>query len=430
MTKGLDEYAAEKGLLEPEEQTKADELKEKLDKLTEAVKEKKTFLALSDSVRQAILEMADLANQAFVLEELVREELKEAGIDEDANRVLLEGLADSDEMKAKDGPYKELIEKAIEKLSLMQYEEFNSFLPEPEAVKVTAKGKAGKAVDMPVGKVPKAFFDLINGLPTNGQETIVDTRKTGTKKPAIVVCSLNLDDLPGELHVTKKLTEMDKRIMMFCSAFWEAGRPIFSLSQLAKAMGFSGSPNGTQIKKLNNYLTKLGMARVTIDNTREITVHKTKAKFKEDENFLSFRRVSAIIDGQLTEAAICMDRDPIVMRFAKARGEVTPIPIGVYQAPVSKTPQHMQIEGYLLDRIVWMKNKKTGGRANHRILFDTLFEACSLEDKKQKTRAKETARIYLEHFTKTEFIKGYSEDKEGITVLLEEPKQIAARSRR
>ncbi len=76
----------------------------------------------------------------------------------------------------------------------------------------------------------------------------------------------------------------------------------------------------------------------------------------------------------------------------------------------------MQIDDYLLVRIGHMKSGK--GKAPRKMLFSTIYDRCNIKTKKQKQRAPQKIRVYLDHYKKCGWIKGYTEGKDGITIQL------------
>ena len=135
-----------------------------------------------------------------------------------------------------------------------------------------------------------------------------------------------------------------------------------------------------------------------------------------DASLLPFERISAYINGQLTESAIHLFREPPLVSFARERNQITTISRQLLESPINKTDANLLLEDYLIERIGRMKNTKSN--APLKMLFKTIYEKCAITTAKQKQRAPEKIRRYLDHYKKCGWIKGYKEDTDGIKILL------------
>ena len=186
-------------------------------------------------------------------------------------------------------------------------------------------------------------------------------------------------------------------------------------------MGNRGNPNTEDLQKINDSLTKMGAARVYLDNAQEVQVNKKYARFKYDASLLPFERISAYINGQLVESAIHLFREPPLITFARERGQITGLTRQLLESPISKTDANLQLEDYLLERIGHMKSPKS--KAPRKMLFSTIYERCGITTKKQRQRAPEKIRRYLDHYNKCGWIAGYTMDKDGVTIQIPPTKE-------
>lgn len=256
----------------------------------------------------------------------------------------------------------------------------------------------------------------------NGQiKLAIDTSKKGSKQDAVIYYSLNFDELPAEVKLTKNLTQYDKRAYTAAHALYNAGNKTVTASQIYRQMGNSTAPNAKDLQKLNDSLTKMGAGRLYIDNEKEAQQQKNRTHFRYDGPLLPFERIEAYINGKLTDSAIHLFREPPLISFAKERDQVTTMPLQLLESPVNKTEANLRIDDYLLERIAHMKGKKKTPR---RMLYETIFKNCGITTSKQKQRAHETIRRYLDHYKKTDqpgggtWIKGYKEDADGVTIII------------
>ena len=174
-------------------------------------------------------------------------------------------------------------------------------------------------------------------------------------------------------------------------------------------MGNTGKPAAYQLQKIQDSVTKMSGARVFVDNAQEVNVYKYP-RFKYDGPLLPIERATAIINGQIADAAIHIFREPPVMTFAKQRRQITTITVKALQSPISKTNGNLLIDDYLLERIAHAKN----GRQPKKILYSKLYEAAQIKTPKQKQRAPEKIKTYLEHYKACGMISGYALLKDGI----------------
>lgn len=273
-------------------------------------------------------------------------------------------------------------------------------------------------LNYPLDKPNSKIWNLLTTADENGQLSFaIDTAKKGSGKEALIYYSIDftaLESLP-ELNITKQLTPFDKRVYIIAAALFNAGNTVVTATQIYRA-DHDKEPSPKDIQKINDSLTKMGAAHIYIDNKNEISVNKKYPKFKYDASLLPFERMSAYINGQLTETAIHLLREPPLITFARERKQITTIDRQLLLAPVSKTDANLRIEDYLIERISHMKSPHS--RAPRKLLYATIFENCGITEKKQRQRAPEKIRRYLDYYIECGLIKDYTETKEGITIEL------------
>jgi len=229
---------------------------------------------------------------------------------------------------------------------------------------------------------------------------------------ATAIYSINFDDL-ADLEITKRLQPYDKRVYIAASALYNAGNKVITLTQIYYAMGYTGRPNARALSRINDALTKMLGAKILFDNKQEAEALPNYKHFKYDGSLLPFERLTAVVNGQVTDAAIRIFREPPLMTFAKQRQQVTTISVKLLQSPLNKTDNNLQIDDYLLERI---GKAKRGSGNNCRILYKTLFERTGTTQKKQKQRAPGKVKQYLDYYQQQGFIKKYTEQADGVTV--------------
>ena len=272
----------------------------------------------------------------------------------------------------------------------------------------------------PLDKPNQNIWNLLEETEPNGQMRIdFDTTNLAKDKPetAVIMYSVNFDALNDiDCKITRQLTPFDKRIYIAVGALWNSGNPIITATQIYKVMGNRGQPKADYVKKINDSLTKMGAAWIVVDNGRESSVYKNYPHFRYDAPLLPFERRSAFVNNMFTESAIHLFREPPMISFAKQRNQITAIEQKVLESPISKTDANLRLEDYLLERIGHMKSEKS--KASNKVLYSTLYEKCGIETSKQRSRAPEKIKKYLDHYKGCGFIAGYRIEKDGFIILV------------
>lgn len=277
--------------------------------------------------------------------------------------------------------------------------------------------KPAESVNYPLDKPNSVIWNLLTTADPDGQLALdIVTSKSCSEQDAVIYYGINFDELEKGLTITKQLTPFDKRVYIAAAALFNAGNETVSIRQIYKSMGNIGEPPMRDIQKINDSLTKMSAARVYLDNIKEITEMKGYKHFKYDASLLPFERVSAYVNGQLTESAIHFFREPPLISFAKKRKQITTFPRKVLESPVNKTDANLMIDDYLLERIGRMKDDK--GNTPRKMLYDTIFKQCQIKTAKQKQRAPEKIKRYLDFYKKVGHIKDYAEEADGLTIIL------------
>ena len=311
---------------------------------------------------------------------------------------------------------------------LFFYQALNEILPPKKAEKELASIKADltanvqkvNKVKYPVDKVNNIIWkDVERG--ENGQIFISTVRK-GKNKELTVLTAINFSDEMEGVKISKKLTVFDKRICVAYSSLFNAGNQLMTLTQIHYAMGNTKRPADHQLQKINDSITKMATARFYLDNAIEVDKLKYNyPKFKYDGPFLPMERMTATINGKLSDAVIHAFREPPLMTFARERKQITTFNIKLLQSEISKTENNLAIEDYLIERIAETKNAsgKSKKLVINTILLETLCREVGIKTRMQKTRAIKSIKIYLEHFKKNNFISDYKIDAEKITFYFE-----------
>ena len=284
---------------------------------------------------------------------------------------------------------------------------------EPERVTITR----AQSVEYPLDKPNSIIWSLLE-KDTKGQISF-NMAKYGSRQQIPAYYAINFDELGNDITITKRLLPFDKRVYIAVSALFNAGNNVITLSQIYYTMGYTGRPGTKDLTRINEAITKMTTARIFFDNEQEAAKYKY-ARFKYDGSLLPIERGTALVNGQLADAAIRIFREPPLISFAKQRKQITTIDVKLLQSPISKTDANLQIDDYLIERISKGKNGKA---RSCRILFKTLFERTGIPDKpktntekQQRKRAPDKVKKYLTHYQQQGFIKSFTVEKDGVTV--------------
>ena len=309
----------------------------------------------------------------------------------------------------------EEVQSRVEALSRMNtmnpqyWEKVSAILGKPEAKLLSVTGKRVQKIDFPVDKVNSKVWKLLEAAP-NGQIGIA-AEKRDSRKQLTILYSINFDALGDNVTITRKLEPFDKRVYLAVSALYNAGNSIISFSQIYRTMGNTHSPNAHDIEKISDSIAKMAAARVSLDNTQEAKSYKYD-KFTYTASLLPMERLEGVINGKAVEAAIHLFREPPLVSFARGRKQITTIERQLLETPVNKTDQNLLLEDYLIERIAHAKT----GRQPAKILYDTLYAEARITTKKQRQRAGDKLGAILGHYVKCGFIKGYTDEGDGIRI--------------
>lgn len=280
-----------------------------------------------------------------------------------------------------------------------------------EALKVEQAEK----LDIPVDKVNSRIWGVLKNTP-DGQIGFVDMDLIvgDTKKGIDPVVSYYVDfnGLP-DITIAKELTEFDKRVYIGIAALFNVGNNCVSLSQIAKTIGYTSTPQQTTLNNIRKSINKLAFTKLKIDNLSETKVYKNYPHFKYESSFLPVEWVSVEINGKITDSAIHIFREPPLVTYAREHKQITTINVKLLQSPINKTESSIALEHYLIESIQHMKK----GKLCNRMLFDTIYKHVGTTEKKQKQRTKDKLQKLLDYYKTQSFITNYKLDDKGVDII-------------
>lgn len=265
-------------------------------------------------------------------------------------------------------------------------------------------------VEYPIDKINSKIWNMFT-TDTDGQiRFAIPVQKNGAKNIIPVYYSINFDALESNMRVTRRLTQLDKRIYIAINALKSAGNDTITTTQIHYAMGFTKRPNSEQLEKYREEIIKMIGAIVFLDNKKEMESYNYP-HFEYFGSLLPAKGISSIVNGKVTENAIkIIDELPLV-QYAKQHKQITTIDIKYLQSPFNKTENNLKIEDYLLERISRARN----GKQPQKILKRTLYEKIEANDQKKKARTLKTVEKFMQFYKDSGFIMDYKIDDSGIS---------------
>ena len=235
-------------------------------------------------------------------------------------------------------------------------------------------------------------------------------------------------------EVVKRLTDYDRRVYEKLADFYSKGYRIIPINELYKAMGHSGNPSNDDRAKLLASIRKMKTLLISYDNEEEITkLNYDYPHIKiEDENLLTCRIIEAEYRGQKTTAIQFAGFEPPLSSIGKQKGQFAYIKNSVYALPVSESDLNVKTHDYIMRRVIQIKSKykkylsrkKKDGENEPptKIRYSTVYEALGITKKWERAAAKKVIIETLEQHKKEKSIIDFTEEKDGIALILKRKK--------
>lgn len=205
------------------------------------------------------------------------------------------------------------------------------------------------------------------------------------------------------------LDNYDKFLYIVVASLYYAGNKQITTNMIFKAMGNTGRPSKDQIERINKSLTRLSFTRIKLSNEAEVANgYKYDLYNVEDEALLNFQRSRLITRGQ-DVAVINLLNAPVLLRFARNRGQITTFNAALLEDGLNNTDLNVHIKAYLLDYISHTKKNK---KLQKKLLFETLCSEFQVgKTRAQRSRLKSKINNLMQFYQKNGFIKSFYFDK-------------------
>ncbi len=281
---------------------------------------------------------------------------------------------------------------------------------EPQQITVKKTDKLIHAID----KVDENLFAGMFDEKASNQPALFNTVTTKKGQKINVTAYINYEKLPKE--ITKELTDYDRRVYEAAAAIYNAGNTITTLTQIYYTMGGTGKPAAKQVEKISQSITKMMGTLFHIDNQDEIDNNINYPIIEYDGALLPMERVTATINGKITNAAIHLFREPPLMTFARERKQIFTCDLDLLQSPLNISETKFAIEHCLLSLLAMGKHEAEKEKrkpeqyrkpVKKEMLLETIYQRAKTTDRRTKPRTKEKIITLLTHYKSKGQIKDF-----------------------
>lgn len=289
----------------------------------------------------------------------------------------------------------------------------SEWYPNPET-DIIPKISTSKLSDIlyPIDKVNAELwncFSIGENTPLKA-ESDKDSRKG---KKASIYVMLDFNELDG-VKISRPLTSFDKRVFVAISNLRESEYETMTIKQIYEAMGGTSTPDKSTRNKIIESIETMSRAVVTINTTEENKIYPRLDKIVWESQLLHIEKIKCYSRGQITDYAIRILETPKLYLFARQRNQITSVPLKLFESPISKTEANLLLEDYIFSRIARMRNSTKISRT---MLFETIYQKCSITTKKQRQRLPEKIERYLNHYVSVGWIKTYKLTDKSIEIV-------------
>ena len=257
-----------------------------------------------------------------------------------------------------------------------------------------------KDIVYPLDRVSKRIFE---------QKQITSKTSLGIRTGRSDSAGVMVSFLFPEGVTSCNLDNYDKFLYIVVASLYYAGNKQITTNMIFKAMGNTGRPSKDQIERINKSLTRLSFTRINLSNEAELENGYKYDLYKvEDEALLNFQRSRLITRGQ-DVAVINLLNAPVLLRFARDRGQITTFNAALLEDGLNNTDLNVHIKAYLLDYISHTKKNK---KLQKKLLFETLCSEFQVgKTRAQRSRLKSKINNLMQFYQKNGFIKSFYFDK-------------------
>lgn len=215
---------------------------------------------------------------------------------------------------------------------------------------------------------------------------------------ATVLLDVDFTELAKVCPEVNRLSEFDKTVMTAVGSISKAGNSVTTSMRIAKML--RQTVNSDFLTKIDESLQKITAIQIAINN--EAAAKKLGYdKLTYKGSMMPIERVTAVINGQVTDSAIHIFRTPPLIEYAIGCKQVITIATNLYTAiPAANSKYGLPIKNYILRRVI-------SNTSYNKILLKTLFEECEITEKSARYNSKKTINNILEALKKNGVISDF-----------------------
>ena len=279
----------------------------------------------------------------------------------------------------------------------------------------------------PVDKVSNIAFnyaEVKNLMLYDGHPVSILVGKQGSKKEIATMVSINFDEIEKrgvEIFGSKELSMYDREVHDAIATLCVEGENRWITPQMIYQT-MTGDPEARlhtkQTEAINNSVTKMMHSYIIIDATREAQAFGFD-NFQYDGSLIPAERVTVTLNGN-TVVGIHLLRIPPLYEYAERKGQIGRADIKLLNSPLNKTEETAVLQGYLLRRILAIKNPHNK-QSNH-IVYETIYKQLEISApndnalRKKKIDIRKKVKAILDYWKKVGFIKEYEEAIRGQSI--------------
>lgn len=224
-------------------------------------------------------------------------------------------------------------------------------------------------------------------------------------------------------YLSRPLRDIDNQILNAIYSLLNAGNHIFTYKQIASVLkGGKECRDAITDTLINTIAESIAYMRtilvnINMDEENKYIYHKTDERFTRSINLLYAVVDGRFVGGNYTDSAIEILAEPILFTYAKKSNQINKLNLKLLQTPIQNNEQNINIRGYLIEQIEYMKKSK--GKRNTRIDLDSIYTRFNInsDDRMKKKRTKETIIKILNYWSTEKlddgktYISGFNEIK-------------------
>ena len=267
-------------------------------------------------------------------------------------------------------------------------------------------------------------------------EGIIPIRVSGAKakKDFAILASLTFEGPNIKITGRQPYTAYDRAVLNGICSLWQAGNTAFTAAMVYRAMnGISSSDDGgayvspQAVGDVTRSIEKQRVTRLTVDCTAQMDHYKNLKRAKFDAMMISVDGIEMTAqNGQRVKAYTFTNpnRPPVLYEYSRSIGQVLSIPPRLLNSSgaIRTTEEVIAIREYLIRRIEGMKGNNS--LRNDRITYRGIYKELGIDidaltgnaAKDTPKRVRKNTEALLSHFVSEDFIKGFTEYREGRTI--------------